>query len=87
MEEKKVAEQKPQEPVQTRSKKWIFWFVGGVLLVLTALVVFLPQPYYTEGFKTLSELQEYAKTIDEDIKMENDNYFFTIKKRLGPHGG
>ena len=76
MEEKKVAEQKPQVPVQARSKKWILGLVGGVFFVLVALVVFLPQPYYTEGFKTLSELQEYAKTIDENIKMDGKNIFF-----------
>ncbi|QQR49075.1 hypothetical protein IPF37_06000 [bacterium] len=89
MEEKKVEEQKPQVPAQARSKKWILGIVGGVLLALIALVVFLPQPYYTEGFKTLSELQEYAQTIDENIKMEGKNfvkpsYESYYQKNFGP---
>lgn len=39
------------------------------------ILFLVPEPNYTKGFENLSELQEYAKTIDEWIKMENKNYF------------
>ena len=74
MEENKETKKAVELPA--KSKKWIFWLIGAVLAGLIALVALLPQPYYTEGFKTLSELQEYAKTIDEFVAMDGRNIFF-----------
>jgi hypothetical protein len=53
-----------------------------ILLTLVILASFLlvlallPQPFYKNGFKNLGELQEYATTIDEFIKMDDPNYLF-----------
>lgn len=52
-----------------RIKAGIVVFVSFIFL----LGFFWPQPNYTEGFKNLYELKEYAKSIDEWIKMDNQN--------------
>ena len=49
--------------------------IGLVILFIFA-VWLLPQPYYKTGFRNLTELKAYAQTIDEWIKMENDNVLF-----------
>ena len=56
-------------------KPYKYLVISGFAVVsITALLIITPRPCYNDGFRNLSELQEYAKTIDEFIKMENDNY-------------
>jgi len=45
-----------------------------VALIIVFIIWLIPQPYYKDGFCNLEELQEYAITIDEFIKMEGENY-------------
>jgi hypothetical protein len=49
---------------------------AAVVAIATVIFFLIPQPQYKEGFRTLSELQEYAQTIDESIKMEGKNAYF-----------
>lgn len=54
--------------------------IVGIILGLIGLLVLgfalIPQPYYRDGFRTLAELQEYAGTLDEWIKMDGKNVIY-----------
>lgn len=52
---------------------WITMILLGSLLAFFIGICLLPTPRYKTGFRTLSELQAHAATLDEWIKMENDN--------------
>lgn len=56
---------------------WKWWHVAIVsvapVFIFIISIWLLPTPYYKTGFRTLSELQAHAATLDEWIKMENDN--------------
>lgn len=53
--------------------KHILCGFGMLVISFFILVCCLPTPYYTTGFRTLSEVKAHADTLDEWIKMENDN--------------
>jgi len=55
------------------AKHKVISVLGGLLLATIIVLVVMPAPEYKEGFRNLHELQEYAKTIDEWEKMDNDN--------------
>lgn len=50
------------------------------VILFVGLIFLLPSPNYTKGFENLHELQEFAKTLDEWIKMENENILFPSYK-------
>lgn len=55
-------------------KKLLITSVVSVILFVGRIFL-LPSPNYTKGFENLHELQEFAKTLDEWIKMESDDFF------------
>lgn len=61
----------PIQPTQI----WLYATIGCIssIVVFFIGIWLLPTPHYKTGFRTLSELQTHAATIDEWIKMENDN--------------
>ncbi len=71
-----------------------FHLVPIALGTCTTLVVFLiglvlmPRPFYKDGFTTLADLEAYAKTRDENTKMDSDNTikpdFTSYYKTLAP---
>ncbi len=71
-------------------KLYKYLVISGLAVVgIIALLIITPRPCYNDGFRNLSELQEYAKTIDEFIKIENDNHLFPsyenyYQKNYGP---
>lgn len=82
-QENKPSEAKPPEvkssvPIPTVIDRGIkiAFICTCVAFLFIFLIWLLPQPYYTTGFRNLAELQAYAQTIDEWIKMENDNVLF-----------
>lgn len=58
-----------------KNLKWIKIVVAsiGLLIVMILMLAYIPQPYYSDGFRTLSDLQKYAATLDEFIIMEGKN--------------
>jgi hypothetical protein len=60
------------------SMHWFKAIVIATTIVCIAIIIFvlIPQPRYKDGFRTLSELQEYTTTLDEWIKMEGKNIYF-----------
>lgn len=57
---------------------WLRAVIVALLIVGIIVLVFvlIPEPHYKDGFRTLTELQEHAQTLDEFIKMEGKNVFF-----------
>lgn len=41
--------------------------------VLFLLLLVLPSPHYTQGFKTLDDIHAYVKTLPENFKLDTDN--------------
>ncbi len=69
-------EKKKTKKTKKSSFNWvkITSIVGGsFFLVFLILIIFAPQPNYKHGFKTLSDLEAHAKTLDEWRKMEGKN--------------
>jgi hypothetical protein len=56
-------------------KRFLFIFSGTCCIVFFALL-FSPRPYHKNGFKNLSDIQTYAQSHDENIKLDTEN---TIK--------
>jgi hypothetical protein len=57
------------------------WFKALGIAASIAACIFIviwliPQPYHTQGFNTITDLERYGEGIDEFIKMENNNYNF-----------
>jgi hypothetical protein len=58
--------------------QWLKTLGIAVLIVIgiSTIIWFIPQPYHTRGFSSITDLQEYGGTIDEFIKMDNTNYLY-----------
>jgi hypothetical protein len=54
-------------------KNRLLFYCISILVMLLLFILLLPQPQYTDGFKTLKDLQEYAATHDEFVPKENSN--------------
>jgi hypothetical protein len=52
----------------------------SVAIIITSCIAFIlwliPHPYHTQGFDTITDVQRYGSTIDEFIKMDNNNYLY-----------
>jgi hypothetical protein len=78
----KILAKKSSTPTTTPPPPFNFSITKIIGIIAIASISFfifillLPTPYYKTGFRNISELQEYAKTIDEWIEMENDNFEF-----------
>ncbi|MFA5306889.1 MAG: hypothetical protein WC365_05555 [Candidatus Babeliales bacterium] len=52
----------------------------SIAIVIASCIAFIlwliPHHYHTQGFDTITDLQRYGSTIDEFIKMDNNNYNF-----------
>lgn len=61
----------------------------GVLLILLTIGLFVsPQPFYTQGFRTLADVQRYAASTNELTPLESENAvkpdFTNYYKRFAP---
>jgi hypothetical protein len=72
----KILVKTPLPPSSNFSIKKIISIIAIASISFFIFILLLPTPYYKTGFRNISELQEYAKTIDEWIEIENDNIFF-----------
>src|SRR3972149_5302458 len=70
---------------------WLKAIALGLFLLIAAgsIVYIIPQPFYSDGFRNLSELQEKAQELDEWIKMDgenlaNPNYESYYQKHFAP---
>jgi hypothetical protein len=54
---------------------WIKAIFVSIFIVglLCGIFYLIPQPFYIDGFRNLSELQKHAQTLDEWIKMDGEN--------------
>lgn len=70
----KPIETKTQSALST-TQRWLYGLYGSLagIFIFFVGIWLLPTPSYKTGFRTLTELQEHAATLDEWIKMENDN--------------
>ncbi len=50
--------------------------VSLIALCIFVIIWLIPRPYHTRGFNTITDLQRYGSTIDEFIKMDNNNFNF-----------
>lgn len=68
----------------TKSKSIMIISIAACSIAALALafLLFVPQPFYTEGFKNLSEMTEYAKQTNENIPFVGTN---TIKPDFTPY--
>lgn len=61
--------------------------VGGAaialaVVILGALLIVLPQAYYTTGFETISDLNQFAQQHEELVPLESDN---AVKPEFGKY--
>jgi len=58
-----------------RHKKIAIFFVT-ISAIFFLILVILPVPSNTNGFKSISELQTYAASLDENIEAESENWLY-----------
>ncbi len=73
MKKESVHQQTLHELVQWLKMLGFASLIAGGIFVIMWLI---PRPYHTRGFNTITDLQRYGSTIDEFIKMENNNFNF-----------
>jgi len=59
------------------NKRHLLWIIpGGLISLFIIATIILPEPQYTDGFRTLNEIKAYADGLNEWVEMENDKVFY-----------